>query len=139
MKTENQERTYKQAVKITVDWWIEKSFNTPMNQNNGDDSSTGGIAFVLMNELSSDAQSSTNQESIEKFRTKLTELLLAKEGANHFHNQLDVDYHPNGILRLACEYADVNPMLLPIKTFTRINDENYVEGRYQYGGDWFKL
>jgi len=133
---ENQVRTYAEAVEICVNWWSEKSFNTPLNQNNGDDSAQGGMAFLLMNMLSSSAQSETTPEKIAAFKSKLTELLMAKEGKE---NLLHVDYHPNALLTEACEFAGVRPSCLPCKTNTSINKNNQVEGRYQYGGAWFKL
>lgn len=132
-------RTYKEAVELTVDWWVEKSFNTPLNQNNGDASETGSIAFMLMNMNSTSAQQKNTPDKIEKFKTELTNLLMQGEGKGRYSNELDVDYHPNSLLSEACELSGVDSGCLPIKTFTFINDQNEVEGRYQYGGDWFKL
>ena len=135
-----QKRTYEEAVEITVKWWCEKSFETPLNQNNGDDSEQGGLGFLLMNMLSSKAQSKTTPEMIEKFKSKLTEILLSKKGMPGIYgNQLDVDYHPNKILSDACKFSGIDESCLPIKTFTRIEQDNMVRGRYQYGGPWFEL
>ncbi len=139
METQTKVRSYKEAVEINVKWWSEKTFNTPMNQNNGDDSPSGGLTFLLGNMLAEKAKSKTTPAHIAKFEEKLTELLLTKEGKHKLHTSLDVDYHPNELLREACIYAEVNTDCLPIKTFTRITDKNQVEGRYQYGGDWFLL
>ncbi|WP_176464504.1 hypothetical protein [Flectobacillus sp. BAB-3569] len=52
---------------------------------------------------------------------------------------MNVDYHPNEKLQIACRYAEIDPICLPCNTFTFINNENEIEGRYQYGGDWFKI
>ena len=133
------QRTFEEAVKITVDWWIEKSFNTPLNQNNGDNSEMGGMAFMLMNMLSSKAQEDNTSDKVEKFRKELTNVLMEGKGKGRYATQLDVDYGPNHLLSKACSLSGVNSGCLPCKTFTFINEENMVEGRYQYGGEWFKL
>jgi hypothetical protein len=132
-------RSYKEAVEICVNWWIEKSFETPFNQNNGDDSENGGIAFLLMNMVASNAQKKVTLDKVEKFRNRLTELLLLNEEKGRFENELVVDYHPNQILFDACQFAEIDPSSLPCKTFTFINDENEVKGKYQYGGELFEL
>ena len=132
-------RTYKEAVELTVNWWIEKSFKTPLNQNNGDNSQNGGIGFMLMNMVSMSAQDKNTPDKVEKFKTELTKLLLEAEGKGRYNNELDVDYHPNRLLSTACELSGIDSGCLPCKTFTYINNENEVEGRYQYGGEWFKL
>ncbi|PAC27843.1 hypothetical protein BWI92_21770 [Flectobacillus sp. BAB-3569] len=49
-------RTYKEAVDIMVDWWVEKSFKTPLNQNNGDNSDDGWLALLLMSDFSRKVQ-----------------------------------------------------------------------------------
>lgn len=134
-----QARTYKEAVEIMVRWWSEKSFKTPMNQNNGDDSPNGGIAFLLMNRAATIAQANVSEEQIQKFESKLTEILLLAEGKGYHATMLDVDYDPNRPLQEACNHAGISTRTLPVKTFTRINEKNKVEGRYQYGGDWFIL
>ncbi len=134
-----EKRTYEQAVEITVNWWIEKSFKTPLNQNNGDNSENGGIGFMLINLLSMNAQDRNTPEKIEKFKETLTKLLLEAKNKGRYSNQLDVDYHPSELLSKACEQSGIDTGCLPIKTFTFINQENEVEGRYQYGGEWFKI
>jgi len=66
-------QTYEEAVLKTVMFWTEKAFETPMNQNNGDDSERGGLAFLLMNTLASRAQKTATPEKIKLFEKKLTE------------------------------------------------------------------
>lgn len=132
-------RTYAEAVEVCVNWWIEKTFKTPLNQNNGDNSPQGGMVFMLMNMLASNSQKEVTPEKIEAFKTKLTELLMAVEENGNYYTELSVDYHPNDMLYEACEFAKVDTACLPVKTFTRINKSNEIEGRYQYGGAWFKL
>lgn len=136
-----EQRTYNQAVDVAVNFWIEKSFKTLFNQNNGDDSDTGKLNHLLMNSLAAKSQNEVSEDQINKFKSKLSELLLSidTENAGHYATMLEVDYRPNEMLSVACKYAGVSEHCLPIKTFTRINKENKVEGRYQYGGDWFSL
>lgn len=128
-------RTFEEAVKITVDWWCKKSFDTPFNQNNGGDA----MQVLLANYITKNERERTSDEAKIKFREELTKELLAVEGQGRYANELSVDYHPNEILSKACETSGLGTELLPIKTFTFINEENEVEGRYQYGGEWFKI
>jgi hypothetical protein len=132
-------RSYKEAVEISVNWWVEKSFATKFNQNNGDNSDNNRIGFLLMNMAAANKQKEVTDDKIEKFKSKLTELLLANEEKGRYEKELDVDYNPNRILSEACKFAGINSICLPCKTFTFINNENEVEGRYQYGGELFKL
>lgn len=132
-------RTYKEAVEIMVNWWIEKSFHTLFNQNNGDNSPQGGLGFALMNSLSMQANDKVTPEKIEKFKSKSTKLLLLQEGKGRFANQLDVDYNVHGMLAEVCKFSDISEFCIPIKTFTYIDDDNTINGRYQYGGEWFKI
>lgn len=133
------QETYEDAVLKSVMWWSEKSFTGKLNQNNGDDSPNGGMSFLLMNMVSQNAQKAVTPDKVKKFEEKLTKSLLALKGKGRYSNELHVDYHPNSILYDACMFAEIDPMCLPCKTFTYIDNENIVNGRYQYGGEWFKL
>lgn len=132
-------RTYEEAVNLMVEWWIEKSFKTPLNQNNGDDSVQGGLAFMLLNLASTTSQNTIDDATIENFRKNLTTLLLNGKNSGRHARTLEVDYHPNKILNDACVFTKINSYCLPIKTFTYIDEDNLICGRYQYGGDWFKI
>ncbi len=127
-------RTYEEAVQIMVDWWVEKSFRTLMNQNNGDDRSG-----ILLNMVAARHLLHVNEDQILLFKKSLTDYLMEKKYANRNHTTLDKDYDPNKPLREACVDSIISPSCLPCKTFTRIDANNNVEGRYQYGGDWFKI
>jgi len=95
--------------------------------------------MVMANLLSLEVQKDISEEKIQKFREKLTELLLQGENEGRWKRECDVDYHPNDILSEACEYSNISSSCLPIKTFTTIEKDNSVTGRYQYGGEFFKL
>ena len=75
----------------------------------------------------------------QSFKSELTKYLISDENGGRWRRELDVDYHPNKKLSDACHYAGIDTGALPCKTFTFINQENEVEGRYQYGGEFFKL
>ena len=126
----------KTAIEKTVKFWSEKSFKTPMNQNNGDASESGGLTFFLMNMVSDKAQESVTDSGIESFENKLTELLMNCEPHNRF---LDVDYNPCDMLRLAALHAGLDSACFPCKTHTRINTDNTVDASYQYRGELIKL
>lgn len=131
-------QSYEDAVLKTVMWWSEKSFNTTLNQNNGDNSPQGGLTFMLMNMLSMDSQKDATPDKIKKFEEKLTELLMEKKD-NSYDRTLDVDYHPCELLSTACEYAGINPGCLPCKTFSRIDNQNRVYVKYQYGAPTIEI
>lgn len=132
-------RTYVEAVEIMVKWWTEKSFHTALNQNNGDPSLAGGYAYSLGNMLADKAKEAITPEKIKVFETVLTNLLMGNKYEGRWGRQCSVDYDPNTILSDACKAAGIDTACLPIKTFTFINAWNEVEGRYQYGGEWFKI
>ncbi len=132
-------RTFKEAIDLTVDWWIEKSFNTPFNQNNGDISPSGSITAILMNTASISAQSKVTPEQIEKFRSNLTESLLNTETLHRHNTLLDVDCHPSSMLANACKFAGISSSCLPCKSFTRILETNEIMYRYQYGSPMLKI
>ncbi|NET30665.1 MAG: hypothetical protein F6K19_01505 [Cyanothece sp. SIO1E1] len=128
---------YGDAVEKTVEFWIEKSFRTRLNQNNGDDSSIGGFAFLLMNQLSMKSQDDITEEQIEKFREKLTELLLNDDSRRVM---LDVDYHPCDKLTTAAIHAGIDTTCFPCKTYTAINrEDNTVDAKFTYNGRLEKL
>lgn len=136
---ENTIRTYAEAVDITVKWWSNKAFDTPLNQNNGDNSSGGSMVFLLMNLASQTSNNEVTPQKRQKFEDKLKNLLLEGENKPRYARECDVDYNPNQILQKACDYSEINTMVLPCKTFTVIEKDNTVHGRYQYGGEWFVL
>lgn len=133
-------QTFEEAVLKTVMFWSEKGFRTKFNQNNGDDSANGGMAFILMNMLAGKAQESVTEEKIKKFEDSLSKKLHeAKANGSRWELTLDVDYDPNKMLYEACQEAGLDPRALPCKTFTRINEDNSVDAKYQYGGKFVKL
>jgi hypothetical protein len=132
-------KTYEEAVKAVVDFWIDKSFKANFNQNNGDNSENGGMAWLLMNTVSIQARNSVDDGKIEKFRDELTKALMQLKGGNIYATTLDVDYHPNEMLYNACIASGVDPGCLPCKTFTRIDKDNKAVAKYQYGGALVEL
>lgn len=141
METTTQAQTFEEAVLKTVMFWSEKAFRTAMNQNNGDDSPNGAMAFMLMNLNALKAQESVTDEKVKAFEEILAKKLNEAKEANEWYlMELDVDYHPCQMLYEAATEAGLNAAAFPVKTFTRINKEDFsVDSKYQYGGKFIKL
>lgn len=123
--------TFEEAVDKTVQWWADKSFNTALNQNNGDNSSAGGFLFALMNMSSMNAQSQATPDKIEMFKDSLKKQML--EGEVY---QLSVDYHPVKELSIACKESGLSEQALPIKSHSSIDKfTNVPFGSFGYRGD----
>lgn len=133
------ENTFEEAVLKTVMFWSDKSFRNKLNQNNGDDSPSGGMAFMLMNMVSMQAQDEANDSKIKLFEEKLTDILMSKKDEAKFGIILSVDYDPCENLYKAFEFAGLNTRCLPCKTFTRIEKDYSVTAKFQYGGQFVKL
>jgi hypothetical protein len=130
-------QTLEQAISKVVKFWSEKSFRTPLNQNNGDNSENGEISFLLMNQVALTAQSNVTDEKIKAFEDKLTELLLKSEP--HERAWLDVDYHPCKMLSDAAQYAGLDDGCFPCKSSTHIGRDNIAQAKYQYGSQMVDL
>lgn len=129
---ENQ--THEVAVKKTVQFWVDKSFYTPMNQNNGDN--TNPMMGILMNTVSAKAQERNDVSKIAVFEQKLTELLMNKSLLSTI--TLSVDYHPCEILSEAAEFAKIDTGCFPCKTFTQLKGNSAI-AKYQYGTQPYTL
>jgi hypothetical protein len=120
--------------KVTA-FWAEKSFNTPCNQDNGDDSEQCRMAMDLANMLSASAASGVTDGQVAKFKDALAVLL---EQYRDQGGLVEVDYHPCPMLEQAAGLAGIeDTACFPIKSFTNIQykDGGYeVTARYQYGG-----
>ncbi len=128
-------QTFEEAVLKTVIWWSDKSFRTPFNQNNGDGSEHGGLAFLLMNMLSNKSQENITDEKIKVFEEHLAKSLTVYRVQYPTSSiWLDVDYHPCQMLAEAAEAADLESQCFPCKSSTRLDANNKVFARYQYGG-----
>lgn len=138
MKTET--RTLDGAINAVCNFWIEK-MQKPLNQNNGDNSSAGGVAFMFMNLIGSRAQEGITPEKIELFRQALTRKILADYTV--FPDQswyvCDVDYHPCDKLARACDESGINCGALPCKSHTTIKKDFSVESRFGYGSEFIQL
>jgi len=132
-------QTYEEAVLKIVMWWSEKSFKTPMNQNNGDDSTTEGIVHMMINAISRNIQKDISEDQIKIFEKELTSLLLKKENSPIHEKYLNVDYGPCEILAKACDTAQIDPLILPCKSSTHIDTFNKATASYQYSGKIIEL
>jgi hypothetical protein len=131
-------QTYEEAVIKTVLWWMEKSFHTPLNQNNGDDSASGAMTLCFMNEASRKAQNEITPSQENKFEEKLTELLF-KAHEDHVDIELSVDYVPCNMLMYAATSAGIDIHCFPCKSSTYINKENQVFAKWKYGSQHIEI
>lgn len=127
-------RTYEEAAQITAEWWCKKSFGNPLNQDAGD----LGINTLLL-QVSEDAQKNIEQDQIDIFKASIVNELIKVKERSTFSRMLQVDYDPCRILYKACKDSGINSRCLPVKTFTKINVSNEIEGRNRYGSEWFKI
>lgn len=139
MEKEQSIQSYEEAVIKTVLWWSEKAFNTPLNQNNGDNSSSGAMAFMLMNTAANFAKETITPDKIKKFEQKLTELLMSAESGSTYDRSLSVDYSPCEKLYEACLFAGIDTLCLPCKSHSCIEKDNRAMAKYQYGGSYISL
>ena len=130
--------TYEDAVLKTVLWWSDKSFRTKANQNNGDNTPQGALTFMLMNMRSTNAQDGINDAKIKIFEEELSRLLLS-EVVRPDNLYLDVDYHPCSMLANAAHKAGIDIGCFPCKSHTRIDKNNRVFAKYQYGSSEVEL
>ena len=129
-------QTYEEAVTKIVLWWVEKSFLTTQNQNNGDKTDIGGFTSVMLNMVANRVQVTTSADQIKKFTEKLTELLL---NADQHNRSLHVDYHPEGFLEEAAVFAGIDTHCFPVKSSTRIDENNRAYAKYQYGASMVEI
>lgn len=133
-------KSFKDVALKVAKWWSEKAFRTPLNQNNGDTSSQGGLVFMLQNRLSSLAQEKATDEKIEAFEQKLVELI--EERHNAFPDGqiwLEVDYSPCETLAKAATHADLSLSCFPCKSSAIIDKDGKIKVKYQYGGSFIEL
>lgn len=137
----NEKQSFDDAVLKTVMFWSDKSFRTPMNQNNGDDSPGGAMGFMIMNESSMLAQKEITNEQMTLFERCLGELILAERGLHPTRDiYLSVDYAPCHELAVAAQTAGINNFAcFPCKTSTWIGVDNVAKAAYQYHGKPYVL
>ena len=132
--------TFEDAILKAVKWWSEKSFQVSLNQNNGDNSKHGDMAFMLMNMVAMNAQKTVTADKINKFETHLSKSLMEYRKNNPTSSiWLDVDYHPCQMLVEAAQHAQIDESCFPCKSSTTIGRDNIVTAKYQYGGSPIKL
>lgn len=130
----------KQQIETLAEWWAIKTFDIRANQDNGDTSENGGVAFMLMNMVAMNAKDSMPENARQKFKDSIIERLSSTDDNSYYSYMLDVDYHPNQMLLEICEKANVNTSALPVKTFTTWdNGKNKFIGKFQYGGEFEEI
>ena len=129
-------RTYEQAVDLMIEFWVDKSFNKDLiNQQTGSDMK----GFVLHNMISDSVKSGITSQQITIFKDKLKHSLMLGNNEERRSNELDVDYNPDIKLSEACELAQIDSTCLPCKTYTYIEKDNIVHIRYGYRAPWTQI
>lgn len=122
------------AAEAVANWWATK-MQQPLNQDNGTQNEpNGGMMFMMMNMVGSEAQKSITTENIEVFKSKLVENILSSDTT--YRIAFGVDYHPDEILQSACVEAGINGGSLPCKSYTWIDTTTFhVAASFGYGGE----
>ena len=131
-------RTLEEAALIVADWWIDKSFNTRFNQDNGDGSSAGRETMFLANFLSHTAQAEVRDRNINDFRDYLVSSIVALD-RERYKIHLSCDYDPSPLLAEAAEKAGIDPRCFPCKSWSNIEPDNSVRVSYGYRGEVITL
>lgn len=122
-------KTTREKAEIAANWWAEIIQRPKFD--NGDNSSTGGIASIMASTLTKEI----SEESINHFKENLTTVIddrLNEEGYKRRFT-LDVDYHPCFILCEAAERSGVPLLNFPWKTTMWI-EPNSISVSYGYRG-----
>lgn len=126
----------KEQIEAVAEWWAVKTFDTAMNQNNGDKSPTGDMTFMLMNMLAETNRSKGDKANRDKFKNSIIKQLSELDFENGWH-VLSVDYDPCQALYDACKESGIDCHMLPCKTHTQWDKQNTsFIGKYQYGGQF---
>ena len=112
------------AVKM-ANWWADQITNP--NQNMGTEEQGGNDTINLLGTLLA-ARYMPNNEQINVFRDKLTEIIVTKGVSD-----LSVDYGPDVYLSEAAEYAGINPNCFPWKSSTYITSTGEIIAKRGYG------
>ena len=100
--------------KVAAKWWADRLRNVgPGNFNNGDESSTGGMAMALATLLAMNSQPS--EDAIDLFEAKLAET-IKKHVEDRGSMTLSVDYGPDYILSSVAQETGVSSNGFPWKT-----------------------
>lgn len=127
---------YPEYVKVAVNWWANAIVNPKFD--NGDDTATGGMAFLLAMMVNS--KKSISKEQVDTFKKKLAQIIVEEmESSWGGDCRLGVDYHPDRLLYMAAQKAGINDdMGFPWKTHMHITKNN-VSVSAGYAAPWETL
>jgi hypothetical protein len=132
--------TYEEAVLKVAMWWSDKSFRTPLNQDNGGkDSPQEKMTNMLLGAVSLQAQKKITDEKIKKFEKHLYDALMLMKDKGARARTLDVDYDPCDILFEVAKASGIDTGCLPVKSSTYIDEQNRAWAKYQYGGQTVEI
>ena len=117
-------------------WWADKVRNVgPGNFNNGDDSTSGGMAMILATMLAMDKE--PDSESADQFEKILSEH-IRKRVEDDGYLILDCDYGPCTLLSNVAKVSGVDASCFPWKTNMNITKEE-VKVSCGYGAAYKKI
>lgn len=108
-----------QAREVCAQWWAHQIIHAGANWNNGDDSPTGGMTFMLATMLQSQSRQDVTKEQEAIFTAELVKQLEIDNP-----HALSVDYDPCYSLYQALQKANIHPGACPCKTITWINEKD---------------
>ena len=126
------QRTKEELLEVAADWWIDKTFNKLLNQDNGEESH-----FPLLNLISVKSKKGVTKEQVETFRSEFIKSVTTTDSRQIY---VGVDYGPSEHLAVACEKAKINELCLPCKTTMNIHvEEGYLSVSFGYGSPFVKI
>lgn len=121
------QRSKEALFEVAADWWVDKTFGTLLNQNNGEESHFGFLNYVAVK-----GKEGVTEDQIKAFRQYLIDALKVEKEMRTLW--LDVDYHPGQYLDEACEKSGVSEVCLPCKTNMHIyTEDGYISVSFGYG------
>lgn len=131
------EGNYPPYVTVAVNWWANAIVNPKFD--NGDDSTSAGMAFLMAMMVNS--KNSITKEQIAIFKKVLADEIVSTIESSSWNRQcnLSVDYHPDMLLLTAGQKAGIDDyMSFPWKTIMSISAEK-VSVSAGYGANWETL
>lgn len=129
-------KTYENACKAVAEWWAEKTFYTPNNQDNG---VLDPAPNLLMEMAASQRRAGWKEPQIAMFTSALYAILLRYKDKPPYTRDLFVDYNPCQELEEAAQLAGMKSAPFPIKSGTKIGADNIPVGVFGYRGKFEEI
>ena len=104
------------SINLMADWWCSQITTISPNSNNGDNSSDGGMAFILGNLLNAQSRNAMPPDAPQKFKE-----IFVKKAMEHYKEsgvlpEMSVDYDPSRFLYDVAKEASISPNTFPCKS-----------------------